>query len=84
MKHNRGPLYINPGDILAADTSRDDRPVKKEDDLKMADMSYFNYALTDAEILALFKKGTTNTDKILEDGYSIATVSQQKNNLSQF
>jgi len=91
MKHNRGPLYINPGDILA-DTNQDDRPIKKDDDLKMADMSYFNYALTDAEILTLFKKGfnkatavkvTTNTDNTIEDQYAIAPLSQQSNNLPQ-
>lgn len=87
MKHNRGPLYINPGNILG---NNNDSLIKKDDILKMADMTYFNYAINDAEILALFKKGfnkataikvTTNTDNTIEDLYSISPLSQQSNNL---
>jgi len=35
----------------------EDDGIKKDSPVKMADMSYFNYALSDNEILELFKKG---------------------------
>ena len=65
MKNNIGRLYINPAsqnkdntDIIKeiekrtqTDGITDDTPVK------MANMSYFNYALNDDDILILYKKG---------------------------
>jgi len=65
MKNNIGRLYINPkknatknNDIIntisnekQSDNITDDSPVK------MADMSYFNYALNDDDILILYKRG---------------------------
>jgi hypothetical protein len=68
MKNNIGNLYINPVDTIKkaslntdliskiADLTEDDG-IKKDSPVKMADMSYFNYALNDNEILELYKKG---------------------------
>tara|TARA_B100001540_G_C15816257_1_gene647644 strand:+ start:6827 stop:7897 length:1071 start_codon:yes stop_codon:yes gene_type:complete len=60
MKHNRGKLYVNPGDILTGDNNplfSAENTVAGEGGLQMADLSYFNYALEQDEIIKLFKKG---------------------------
>jgi len=60
MKHNRAPLYLNPGNLLSNSathtnnkifTSTDDSP------LQMADLSYYNYALDSDEIKSIFSYG---------------------------
>ena len=64
MKNNIGRLYINPAtetksiDIIKSvpDITQTDG-ITKDAPVKMADMSYFNYALNDDDILILYKKG---------------------------
>lgn len=71
MKNNIGNLYINPKknindayinisnkDLISnIDTITEEDGIKKDSPIKMANMSYFNYALTDNQILELFNKG---------------------------
>jgi hypothetical protein len=94
MKHNRGALFVNPGDIYSTNSEKiGSNPlenVQSEDDiLNMANLTYHNYALDDVEILNLFKKEFTkspalpplNDDKLYQpDKYAIANVSEQSGN----
>ena len=66
MKNNIGRLYINPAkDVNPNNTNIIKRINKQSQDdgitedapVKMANMSYFNYALNDDDILILYKKG---------------------------
>jgi len=89
MKHNRGPLYINPGDLFSR-TRPTDRLFdgdKKEKALRLANLSYFNYSLTDDVIAGLFKRGFTKDPIKIEkdispseDLYTIAPVRENDNN----
>ncbi len=95
MKHNKGPLYINPGDIYNMDESKSTtNPLESSTDkppLLMANLSYFNYAIQDLDIKALFKKGFTKTsaelpsiidnNDMVEDKYAIAPVIEDGRNL---
>jgi len=98
MKHNRGPLYVNPGNLYASRNavkgSDTDNPFSQnsEDDssLMMADLTYLNYAATDAEVMQLFNKKFSkkvaykpidDPNDVIEDKYAISKVSQQSNNL---
>jgi hypothetical protein len=88
MRHNRGPLRINPGDIYGANP--ESNPIKDagSEALMMANLTYFNYALTETEVMQLFNKkfkkspaspptaGSSGVDK-----YAIAPISQDNNNL---
>lgn len=73
MKNNIGNLYINPKNNIKnayqnsfpenqnlissiTDITEDDG-IKKDSPIKMANLSYFNYALNDNQILELFNKG---------------------------
>jgi hypothetical protein len=74
MKKNAGNLYINPGQggifsspsnnpslynkELSTITDSDD--ITKDVRLKVADLSYFNYALTENEIYKLYDRGFNN------------------------
>lgn len=91
MKHNRGPLYINPASQLFGNTT--DNPLKvsgvSAEALMMANLTYFNYALSESEVMKLFNKKFTkkpavpplNTDAILVDKYAIAPISRDNNNM---
>lgn len=73
MKNNIGNLYINPlkninsaynnhptdkHDLISEiDEIIEDDGIKKDSPIKMANMSYFNYALNDNQILELYNKG---------------------------
>jgi len=72
MKKNLGSLFINPADNLQdidIETTNNNRYISKinknqstdttvaDCPLKMADMSYFNYVLTEGEIKLLYAKG---------------------------
>ena len=70
MKHNKGPLYLNPGNNIKSDN---------EDVLQMADLTYYNYALEANEIKNIFNGGFNKTPfqhEISEnpDGYIIANI----------
>jgi hypothetical protein len=54
MRHNKGPLYINPKKIY-----NDDDTITTDSSLMMADLTYFNYAVGPDEIELLYKKGFT-------------------------
>ena len=56
MRHNRGPLYINPGGIYGKD--KDDE-ITTEKALMMADLTYFNYAIDQSEVDEIYKRGFT-------------------------
>jgi hypothetical protein len=88
MRHNRGPLYINPGDIFG--TNESENPVKNtlETTIMMANLTYFNYALSETEVMQLFNKKFTKspavpptTSSSVGDRYPIAPISQDNNNL---
>lgn len=94
MKHNRAPLYVNPGDIFSKGENYGENPLTVQGNgssgLLMANLSYHNYALPELEILALFKKEFTKTQAIVpidnednytKDKYAIASVSEKNNNL---
>jgi hypothetical protein len=94
MKHNRAPLHVNPGNIFSTSSSADSNPFVTSGTgtsaLQMANLHYYNYALNDADIVALFNKGFTKTPAVapmddntdaLEDKYAIAPLSEQSNNL---
>jgi len=93
MRHNRAPLYVNPGDIFAADnnmTNPFEAQAGTSTPLQMANLAYFNYAISEAEVAALFSKQFTkaaarapmdNDLLYVEDPYAIAVVSEQGNNL---
>jgi hypothetical protein len=53
MKHNQGNLYINPGDNTKNDNITDNSQIQ------MADLTYYNYALTTDEIKSLHTTGVT-------------------------
>lgn len=82
MKHNRAPLYVNPGNLYNKD--KDDKTTEQipADSLLMANLNYYNYALTVNEIQGIFNKGFTKTpailpsmeNKTIEDKYAIAPV----------
>ena len=93
MKHNRAPLHVNPGDIFANDNNGGNPFITQggtTTPLQMANLSYYNYSLTDIEILNLFQKKFTKSPAMaamddetsfIEDKYSIAVLSEQGNNL---
>jgi hypothetical protein len=91
MKHNRAPLYVNPGDIFSSTGKEGENPFKNSGDasaILMANLSYFNYAITDEEIGILFEKEFTKNgatapidDNVMIDQYAIATVSDDTNNV---
>lgn len=60
MKHNNSPLHLNPGDILRETTTDTDQELfvdKSKSPLQMADLTYFNYSITDNQIRSLFNGG---------------------------
>lgn len=91
MKHNRAPLYVNPGDIYSQTGEDDKNPFKTDNSasvLQMANLSYFNYALTELEIQQLFNKKFSRVaaSPPIDDGvgvidkYAIASVTENQNN----
>jgi hypothetical protein len=82
MKHNTAPLYLNPGNLYSKDGSNEN-PVLRESMLQMANLTYYNYTLSELEIQNIFEnKFTTEVsiapidkDNILDDKYEIAFVS---------
>lgn len=93
MKHNRAPLYVNPGDLFSAtgnDRGNAFETNGNESAMQMANLSYFNYSLNELDIQQLFVKNFTRLpasgpidDGIgyIEDKYAIAPVSDSGNNL---
>lgn len=94
MKHNRAPLYVNPGDIYSKSGNDGENPFKTQNSnssLLMANLTYFNYALTDVDIMGLFDKKFTkaaamapiddNTLGSVEDKYAIAPVTEEGNTI---
>lgn len=79
MKNNIGNLYINPKFIINDDiisnvldiTDKDN--ITKDCPLKIANMSYYNYALNDSEIVQIYNKGFDKkmTPIITEDNTKI-------------
>lgn len=60
MKHNRAPLYVNPGNLLATNPQDENNKIFNNDissPLQISDLYYFNYALIDEEIKSLFNNG---------------------------
>ena len=63
MKHNNSPLHLNPGNILLKrntnNYSDSDKLFISESNspLQMADLTYFNYSITDNQIRSLFNSG---------------------------
>jgi hypothetical protein len=94
MKHTRAPLYVNPGDIFSKTGNTGDNPFTVQGDggsgLQMANLSYYNYALTELDIVSLFNKEFTKSQAIVpidkdgnytEDKFAIANVSEMNQNL---
>lgn len=59
MKHNSGPLYINPGDIFGDTPDSNPIPPSLDSTLMLSDLKYFNYELTENEIISLYSSGIT-------------------------
>ena len=60
MKHNNSPLHLNPGHILFKDNPNDADELFNDESnspLQMADLTYFNYSITDNQIRSLFNGG---------------------------
>ena len=80
MKHNRGPLYLNPGDILNKEGGNNKIFSSESSNvLQMADLTYYNYALTHGEVKNIFKKkfNTTAFSPVTDntiDTYPIANI----------
>jgi|UniRef100_A0A6C0JRY8 hypothetical protein len=80
MKHNRGQLYINPGNILGDNRAIFSNTANGEGGLQIADLSYFNYALDQDEIIKIFKKGfnkeryTVPEEELNEIDYTITKI----------
>lgn len=92
MKHNRGPLYVNPGNLYGTDASKNPFQQSSAEDssLMMANLTYLNYAMTDAEVMQMFNKKFSkkvaykpidDISDLVEDKYAISKVSEQSNNL---
>lgn len=58
MKHNNAPLYINPGNPFGSTSSnwQNTWGDTASSPVRMADLTYFNYSLTQNEINSLFSK----------------------------
>ena len=66
MKHNKGPLYLNPG--IQTTTNQT---------LQMADLTYYNYALESNDIKNIFNNGFNKNPfqfEVDSDNYVIANV----------
>lgn len=77
FKNNSSPLYINPvftEDIVKADNNPYNK-INKTNVLRMADVKYYNYAINDDIITALYSKGV-NTE--------VAVTSSISNKLSKY
>ena len=97
MKHNRGNLYVNPGNILSTTTAnQNENPFAPKNNtdtsasVKMANLTYYNYALTEAEINQLTQKGFTKSpaarpvdpvDTYVEDPYTKSVITENRSNL---
>ena len=60
MKHNRAPLYVNPGNLLSKNPQSENNKIFNNNNsspLQISDLYYFNYALIDEEIKSLFNNG---------------------------
>lgn len=93
MKHNRAPLYVNPGDLFSRTGNEKGNPFETNGSnsaMQMANLSYYNYSLDELEVQQLFANKFTQhpaagpiDDGIgyVEDRYAIAPVSNSGNNL---
>jgi predicted small secreted protein len=60
MKHNNSPLHLNPGNILLQNNTNNSVDLfggESNSPLQMADLTYFNYSITDNQIRSLFNGG---------------------------
>ena len=60
MKHNKAPLYLNPGNLLTDDNNILEDKIFQNSELsplQMSDLTYFNYAVNENQIKSLFKSG---------------------------
>lgn len=98
MKHNRGFLYINPGDFFSDDANRAKNPFEKINasdnekthPLRMANLTYYNYALAETDIYTLFQKKfekkaavppVKEEDALTKNMYDISPMTDKSNNL---
>lgn len=58
MKHNQGNLYINPENKDSTGNTGNDN-ITNDSKIQMADLTYYNYALTTDEIKSLHTTGVT-------------------------
>ena len=56
MRHNKGPLIVRPTNIYP-----NDKITTAEKALMMANLSYYNYAVTDIDVEAMYKAGFTHS-----------------------
>lgn len=80
MRQNKSPLYINPDFRNALNKVYDN--ISVVDTLKMADLKYFNYAITEKEIIQLyssgFSKSIASQPKSDEVRYNIVTIPEME------
>jgi len=88
MKHNRAPLFLNPGNLLSLNPINTNKKIFNSNDtspLQMADLTYYNYALDTDQIKSIFTNGfnkypyvpPTNPGAIL---YPIANIDTNSSN----
>jgi len=90
MKHNKSPLHLNPGNLLTAIDEQLEEKIFSTTDLsplKMADLTYFNYATNENQIKSLFKSGFSKEPFRLEEKpgityYPIANITSATSNNS--
>ena len=71
MKHNKSPLYLNPGNLLSSNTSIEENSKiftnSELSPLQMSDLTYYNYAINDNQIKSMFKYGfSKDSFKLME------------------
>lgn len=85
MKHNKAPLYLNPGNLLSKNKNLIEEKLFTNNDndfspLQMADLTYLNYAANDNQIKTMFSSGFSKEPfKLMEKPgvtyYPIANIS---------
>lgn len=80
IKSNRGNLILNPG---YKDNAVNAHPNIKHQDSKVAisDLTYFNYTLTDEEIINLFKQGCNKKTALIPSDTNFDSVSYEQSKL---
>lgn len=89
MKHNKAPLYVNPGNLLSLNDNKDTNIFNNDNSesspISMADLSYYNYALFDDQIKSIFSqkfnKKPIELPREEDNKYNIASINTNSQNM---